>query len=390
MNPENQTDDPDSTRAAGSMTAHEPSDRVRTPPRSRRFILVTSAVAVLLAAGAGAYVVTRGGEPKVVVARAIPALVQAEPGGVGALASAPQDVFNIALDAVGVAAPITVERLFVVPGSVVSAGARLLQLDPTPFRQDVAHVEATLSQAQSELAAAVTENAALHPRPGGYATPGLATTIAGLRGDVQIDSQLLRIAEGNATSIAAPAAGDVAAVYVGAGSVVEPGEPVMQIVSLATVQVSTTVLLSDLRTIKVGAPATIAPDELPGVELRGSVTAVEPTASGGGLQGTVLVTANNLARDPVPLGTQVFVAIDAWQRADVTVPDIAVLDPQVDPMVFVVREGRVYPVAVTLGASDLTRTAILSNLSDGADVVVSNTENLSAGERVHVTRVTST
>jgi hypothetical protein len=83
----------------------------------------------------------------------------------------------------------------------------------------------------------------------------------------------------------------------------------------------------------------------------------------------------------------VFVNIAAPQRAHVAVPEVAVLNTQLNPVVLVVRNGRVYPVAVTVGASDPTRTAIVSGISDGTEVAVSNTQELRNGERVHIVKV---
>ncbi|HTW97458.1 MAG TPA: hypothetical protein VMD59_01710, partial [Acidimicrobiales bacterium] len=151
------------------------------------------------------------------------------------------------------------------------------------------------------------------------------------------------------------------------------------------VQVAASVQLTDLSTIRPGDEATLTPSELPGETLTGRVLSVGPSATGGGLQGVITVQAANLPAR-VPLGTQVYVTIDAAQRAAVAVPSIAVLDAQLAPMVLVVRDGRVVPTAVTIGTADAERTAILSGLSAGEEVAVSNMQSLGAGERVRVTQ----
>jgi hypothetical protein len=80
----------------------------------------------------------------------------------------------------------------------------------------------------------------------------------------------------------------------------------------------------------------------------------------------------------------VFVNISAPQHVPVAVPEVAVLNTQLNPIVLVVRHGRVYPVAVTVGASDSTWTALVSGIPDGTEVAVSNTQDLRTGEKVRV------
>ncbi|HXW78685.1 MAG TPA: efflux RND transporter periplasmic adaptor subunit [Acidimicrobiales bacterium] len=357
--------------------------------RKRYSLIVAGLAAVLVVLAVAAYIAhTRmSGSPNVAVAIAEPAVVEAEPGGVGTLSPVPQDVMNVELDVTGINAPITVEQVFVDLGSTVRPGAPLVQLSPAPFQQDVRNVELTLLEAEQTLAADVRENSSLKARPGTFASPYLSTTIPELRGQVQIDQQLLAIAQGNTTVVRAPIGGQVSSVYVSNGSVVKAGQPILQLVQLGTVEVSAAMLLTDLQDVRVGDRAAVTPNEIPGVTMQGKVIAIEPVASGGGLQGTALIAATNRASQPVPIGTQVDVDINAAQMAAVTVPNAAVLDAELNPIVLVVRNGRVYPVPVVVGPSDLYRTAVVSGLSAGEEVAVSDTQQLSAGERVHVVRV---
>jgi hypothetical protein len=315
-----------------------------------------SVVAVVLVGGAALARKVFGVVPKVVVAVAGPANIDSQPGGVGSVGTLPQNIFSVSLDAVGVTAPITVTRVFVVPGTPVRVGSPLVALSPAPFRDNVEQLGLTLQQAESTLAADESANALGHVAAGSYANAYLATNIPELKGQVVLDRQLLGIARGNSTSIT------------------------------SAVQVTANIELSDLPAVQVGDTATVSPSEVPGVTLYGKVVAIEPNATGGGLEGEVLVDVPNSTTEPLPLGTQVFVNISAPQHVPVAVPEVAVLNTQLNPIVLVVRHGRVYPVAVTVGASDSTWTALVSGIPDGTEVAVSNTQDLRTGEKVRVVR----
>ena len=126
-----------------------------------------------------------------------------------------------------------------------------------------------------------------------------------------IDQQLLQIAEGNSSSLTAPIAGYVSNVRITPGQTVNPGSTLLQIVDPSQVQVTAGMQLSDLQSITAGDQATITPSQLPGVHLHGTVVAVSPAAANGGLEGTVVVSAPNLAGHPVPIGSQTLVGVGA-------------------------------------------------------------------------------
>ncbi|HTZ09640.1 MAG TPA: efflux RND transporter periplasmic adaptor subunit [Acidimicrobiales bacterium] len=353
---------------------------------SRRLAAVVLAVLVVVAAvvaGAAVEVVAGlKGATEVVAATAGPAEVHSAPGGVGSLSAAPQNVAVVSLDAVGVTAPIQVTAVDVIAGEEVSAGTPLLALDPLPFEQDKQQVLATLAQAEQALAsatAAATKGASL---ASGQAY--LAVQIPTLQGQVAIDQQLAQIAEGNASSLTAPIAGSISYVRVSPGQVVSVGSSMIQIVDPSTVDVSAGMQLSDLRSIAAGDAATITPTQLPGVTLHGTVVAVSASAANGGLEGTVVISAQNLARHPVPIGTQAFVTVDAPVRAAVAVPSIAVLNAELAPAVVVVRNGRAEFRTVQIGASDTRETQIVSGLRPGERVAMTNLQDLTDGSPVRV------
>lgn len=380
--------------AVGSVGFERVSDLLPSPLHraiDRRPLAALAIVVVLVLGTCGALArVALGllaGAPKVVVAVAGPAQILDQPGGVGTLEPAPQNVFSVSLNAVGISAPIAVEKVDVVPGTHVRVGAPLITLNPVPFEQDVEQVRLALDEAESTLLSNEEASFEAAASPGSYASVAFATNIPELKGQVAIDRQLLRIAEGNTSAITAPMSGIVSSLAVTPGDVVPSGGVLLQIVNPSLVETSATVQLADLQAIKVGDAAMITPSELPGVTLRGSVVAVLPSATGGGLLGSVLVRAANDVSSPVPVGSQVYVSVDASRRSSVTLPNLAILDAQLNPTVLVIRGGRVYPAAVRLGVSDSERTAIISGVTAGERVAISDMQTLRTGEQVRVVQV---
>ena len=158
----------------------------------------------------------------------------------------------------------------------------------------------------------------------------------------------------------------------------------LQIVDTSLINVTAGLQLSDMQAVAVGQVADVVPTGLVGVHLPGLVVAINPTATGGGLQGSVVIETENIHGNPLPIGTQVFVRITATRQAAVSVPTIAVQNLDLAPAVFVVSHGHVHVTPVTVGAVDANRAQILSGLSAGQVVAESNTQRLTNGEQVNV------
>ena len=356
--------------------------RLRTMRRGRLglvLLLVVVVVVAVVAAAAVAVASGLAGPTGVVVATSKPAIINNKSGGVGALSASPQHVSVVSLNVTGVTSPIEVTSVDVVAGQQVSVGTPLLQLNPTPFEQNKLQIAASLQQAEQTLASAVAAN-------GTGATAGsggayLAVQIPTFQGEVAIDQQLLQIADGNGTSLTAPIAGNISYVRVAAGQIVSPGTSLVQIIDPSTVDVSTGMQLTDLRSISPGDAVTVTPTELPGVHLFGKVLAVSASAANGGLEGTVVVAVSNTT-NPVPIGTQAFVTITAPVHATVSVPTSAVQNIELNPAVAVIRDNKVYFQPVQVGASDTNNTQIVSGLKPGQKVAITNLQLLRDGDQV--------
>jgi RND family efflux transporter MFP subunit len=347
--------------------------------RRARVILVMLTVlvlAILAAAGAiGRALLT--GPPEVVAATAEPSTITNEPGGVGTLSEAPNDSFTVSLNLAGIQDAIfSISQVDVTNGQQVGVGAPLVQIDPSLLVQNVAQFQSQLASAQQSLNDAIRA-----PSPDVQAQ---AQQIATLTEQVTYDSELVAIAQGKTTTVTSPTAGYVTGLILQPGQVVSAGQAILDVINPSVVDVSASVLLTDTRTIAAGDSADVAPSGLPGVHLHGTVLTVSPISTAGGLDGTVVIQAQNSSPNAVPIGTQVFVHVKAVQSAAVSVPAVAVMNSDLQTGVFVLRNGRAHFQAVTVGASDADRVQIVSGLKVGQTVAVSNMQTLTDGEKVRV------
>jgi membrane fusion protein, multidrug efflux system len=382
-------DEPSSTaegpripQRAAQLRAHVVYEKARTLIRAKpKLSLVVVAVVIIGAASAAAATILEG-PLKVAVYVAGPATVHSEPGGVGTTIAAPNRELSVGFDLIGVNEPVTVTSVSVIEGSRVRPGQPLLSLDPVVLEQDQRQIALTLAGDQSSLYAAE------HATGGTSAAAAyLAVEIPTLRGKVALDQELLQIAKGNTATITAPVAGTVTNLNVEAGQVVRTGATLMQIVDTSVFDVMASVQLADLPTIRPGDRVDVAPSALPGVHLRGTVLTVSPSATAGGLEGTIVVEARNLPGDAVPLGTEVFIHVYAPRQAAVAVPALAVSNEDLAPAVFIVRDHHILVRRVTLGAADGKMVQILAGLRAGEEVAISNMQDLTNGTEVRVTSV---
>jgi membrane fusion protein (multidrug efflux system) len=337
----------------------------------------------VIAAGVGAAKEARkvlGKTPAVVTTTAKAAVITNEPGGVGTLAEAPDNSFTVSVNLAGIQdAIISISQVDVTNGALVTAGTPLVKIDPTLLIQNAAQFQSQLTSAQQTLAA--DEQTPSSTVPGAQTQ---AQQVSALSVEVNFDANLVAIAQGKTTTLTAPSSGYVTGLTVQPGQVIGAGQPILELINPSTVDVSASLLLTDIQTIVPGDAADVVPTGLPGVQLTGTVLTVSAMTSSGGLDGIVVIQAQNTSPDPVPIGSQVFVHVIATQSAAVSVPAVAVMNSDLSPAVFVLRNGRAYFQPVTVGASDADRDQILTGLTAGEVVVEANMQSLTDGEKVRV------
>jgi RND family efflux transporter MFP subunit len=312
------------------------------------------------------------------VATAQPHDVRASTGGLGTVAAAVDLLvaFNIA----GVKAPVQVEDVQVVLGSHVTVGQPLVTIDPAPLASSLQALQLNLQQAkaaQADLAARLN-----------FAKPGqgaaLQSQLQAATARVNIDQQVVNIANGQQPVITSPIAGDVAAVNVVPHQWMSPGRPIVEIVDSSQIIVTATLPVNDRALAVVGEPATLSFAGLPDVHADAKVIGVAPTATDKGLGFQVVVEGNNTPSKQVLPGLQAYVQLSSTLHAALAVPKLAISNIDQDPSVFVVRGDSVTFQAIQVGAVDNRYVQILSGLRPGDRVVTAGYQTLSNGSKVRV------
>jgi RND family efflux transporter MFP subunit len=166
---------------------------------------------------------------------------------------------------------------------------------------------------------------------------------------------------------------------------------VVTMADLESLEVEVDVNEAYIAQIQDGQPARITLDAYPDTTYDGAVRQIVPTADR--QRATVLVKVSILNKDPRIL-PEMGARVDFLESAStedegsqpvrVFVPATAVRDEQGQPVVWVVREGRVYRIAVRAGPVSAGRREIRAGLHGGEQVVVAGPEDLADGAAVRV------
>jgi len=223
-----------------------------------------------------------------------------------------------------------VKRVEVVDQQRVEAGALLFEIDPAPFQIALEHAEAQLAQSGSDLAAAtaavataraevnrtqalfdeavkngrrvqaLVQRGTLSAADGDHAEAQRETAGAALQaaltelqqaidrrgedgaGNAQTRIALTQVARARLnlsyTQVRAPVAGVVSNLQLRPGSTIAAGQVLFALVDTSQWWVDTNFKETDLHAIRVGQPARVAVDMLPGTALRGEVQSIGPAS----------------------------------------------------------------------------------------------------------------
>jgi len=223
---------------------------------------------------------------------------------------------------------------------------------------------------------------------------------------VQSAEASVGVAEANLenTYIRAPFNGTVLRKDAEVGEVVAPGATgggltrgaVVTMADLETLEVEVEVNEAYIAQIVNGQPTRITLDAYPDSSYRGEVRQIVPTADRN--RATVLVKVSILDDDPRILtemgarvdfvegggGEEVAEEAAANQRPRVFVAAEAVRDEAGQPVVWVVRDGRVYRIPIEAGPVSGGRREVRSGLAGGEQVVVEGPESLEDGASVRI------
>jgi HlyD family secretion protein len=191
------------------------------------------------------------------------------------------------------------------------------------------------------------------------------------------------------SNIISPREGLVYSLPVREGAYVNPGDLLLQVADLKTIQVRGFVDEPDIGRLGVGQKVTVTWDALPGRMWEGTVTRVPTTVTLRGTRtvGEITVEVANPDLKLLP-NTNVSVNVmTAKQDNALTVSREAVRQDGSSRFVYQIVDGELRPKTVQTGISNLTRVEIKQGLSEGDTVALGSTNPLlplKSGEPVRV------
>jgi RND family efflux transporter MFP subunit len=247
-------------------------------------------------------------------------------------------------------------------GDPVKAGDVIAVLDSEDLAADLSRAEASLAEAEATLADAEREakrQAELYARD---LTAEAVRDRAATQRDVaaaKVNTARADVVAAQAnlayTVIRAPISGIVIEKNVEVGEMVAPGGftsqqstgSIVRIADLQSLEVEADINESYIARVKPGQPASIRVDAVPGVEFRGKLRQIVPTADRQRAVVEVKVTIEDKDERLVPDMSCSVTFLDAGvspeslsAKPKILVPPSAVVDPGSTPAVFVVRDGR--------------------------------------------------
>jgi RND family efflux transporter MFP subunit len=191
------------------------------------------------------------------------------------------------------------------------------------------------------------------------------------------------------TQISSPMAGWVSARLVAPGTLVQPGTPVLRVVSTDFVRIQTSISAADAAQVSLGDIVTAQPFDRSSAPIAAAVTAVFPTSDP--TARTSVVEARVANRDGrLRPGQYLTVQVGVGQKGGsvLSVPNGALQSRPGGLSLFVVDQAAGRPVArlatVTTGKVSNARTETASGLRAGDEVIVLGLENLEDGAAITV------
>ncbi len=310
----------------------------------------------------------------------------------------------------------TILSVTVKPGDAVRAGQLLVQIESEELAAEINHAEAgqaaaerAVSQAEKALAAAEAEarlasltyrrlEGLLAKRSVSQAEFDQAEA-RNRAAEAALEAAAARVQEAQAqqrqaaaalvaaqvrkgyTEIAAPFAGIVAAKNVDPGTVATPGMPLITLETGSNFQLEASLPETRLAAVRVGQLVRLSIPAI-GLDASGRVVEVEPTADVGSRASRVKIGLPAAAGLRSGLFGRAYFSLGSVDR--LSVPQAAVERQGQLVSVFVVSQGVARRRLVTLGRTSGDRPEVLSGLSPGEAVAVSDVEKLADGSPVEI------
>ncbi len=178
----------------------------------------------------------------------------------------------------------------------------------------------------------------------------------------------------NQVRITAPFAGTIMAINLEPGDIVNPGTAALVVADMSELHVDVPVAEVDYNRLALDQPAQLVLDAIPDATYHGKVDQIGLSAStsGGSVSYPIRVVISDADGKVLP-GMTVAVDIEVSHLENVLlVPNRAVRTLDGSLVVYILQNGSLKPVTITLGASNDTMSEILSGDLKEGDVIVLN------------------
>jgi RND family efflux transporter MFP subunit len=278
-------------------------------------------------------------------------------------------------------------------GARVAKGETLAVLDDTDYRLASDRARAALAVAEANRAHAVAEK----QRADNLLKTGGITERDHLSAQVALQVAEASLAQARAeaaiagqqlarTQVKAPFAGRVAKRFPDPGAVLAVGAPLCTLVDDSMLEFRSSVPSADYSKVKLGAPASVSVDALPGTTIAGKVARVLPLVEERSRSFEVVVEVPG--RDGLPGGLFARAAVQVGvAKAALVVPPRTLLRDGSSPteaQLFAVVSGKADRRTVTLGVETAEAVQVTSGLAAGEEVVLDPPSTLGAGAPVDV------
>lgn len=265
-------------------------------------------------------------------------------------------------------------------GDHVKQNQPLIKLDPTQLNAQVTLASNNVAAAQAYLNS-VSNSSPYNPVTVAQAQQAL--DVAKNHYDALVaQASSPTLSSGNLIS---PVNGVVTIVNINPGEVFNANSILLTIMDLSTVIVHAKISLANLQQVKVGSLAQVTPSALPNLTLKGTVTSIIPQADPQTDTFEVWVSVPNVQQALLP-GMSAFVRIQGQQNAFV-VPRLAVLNPDRESSVFVVRNSHVYMQSIHVAGNAPNVFFIDNGLSANDTIILLPLNKMHDGQAVHIINV---
>jgi len=256
----------------------------------------------------------------------------------------------------------TIAKLFVKPGATVTAGQKLLALDPYPFDLALREAQAVADEAEQRLLESYVPESLVTGRGPTPSQRKALVAKSGLSGArLRVERALF---DQTHATILSPFNGRIDAIDVALGEHVSTGQSLLTVVDTRNLRIEAQVLEHDLPLVHVGGDARVTSAGAPGRVITGRIDAVLPLVDSTTRSGRALVRV--VGDGTLKPGMYADVQLEATRLPNRRlVPSRAVIERDGRPLVFVVKDGRAQWTYITPGRSNGRETEVLPDSSTG-------------------------